>query len=385
MADNQASCRQCGNELAAKDWTCPRCGAIIDRFLFSTVSLKSLDDEGRKAYHFGYKDCIKRSSETGSSVIQPENYHPQGGKETEYRAGWQAASEKVEAKADRKFGRRRGLIVLGSGIALLLVGLAIAYGTLNATKGHVVLIAYTPIGLGVMNIVIGIVMIMTGYNDEARPPMPSSQPPAPRDVSSEARISSEATRGEDLHYDLAINFEDAVFGSQVEIVISHPESTCLICGGKGVIGSPVGSLPSTRATCGRCGGKGITAKTIRELKVHVPAGVADGNRLRLVGEGGHGLPAGDLYVVLSVAKHAYFERQGFDLHCVARLAHENEVRPSAVTIDTLEGPLKLPVPGSGESEVVLKGKGVCRLDGSGRGDLIVHFPEWKAPTDARSR
>jgi len=85
------------------------------------------------------------------------------------RAGWQAATDKLEAKADRKFGRRRGLRVLESGVVLLSLGLGIAYGTTSATNNHVTVLVYTPIGLGALNIVVGIVMIITGNNDEARP------------------------------------------------------------------------------------------------------------------------------------------------------------------------------------------------------------------------
>jgi hypothetical protein len=84
---DQITCLKCRTALAIKDWTCPRCGAIIDRYLFGTVSLKFLAGEGRTAYRSGYQDCKKRERETGAAAIQPESYHPTPGQETPYRAG----------------------------------------------------------------------------------------------------------------------------------------------------------------------------------------------------------------------------------------------------------------------------------------------------------
>jgi hypothetical protein len=167
--DDQTTCAKCRTALAIADWTCPRCGAIVDRYLFGTVTLKSLAGEGCKAYWSGYQDCKQRKSETGSAAIQPEAYHPTPRQETPYRAGWQRAADQIEAKADRKFGRRRGIRVLASGILALSLGIGVAYGTDLLTGGHVSLIVVTPIGAGVVGIVTGIVMTITGENDEARP------------------------------------------------------------------------------------------------------------------------------------------------------------------------------------------------------------------------
>src|ERR1017187_2169598 len=89
--DDQTACPKCRTALAIKDWTCPRCGAIIDRSLFGTVTLKPLAGEGRSAYLSGYQDCKRRKHETGSAAIQPESYHPTPRQETQYRAGWQRA------------------------------------------------------------------------------------------------------------------------------------------------------------------------------------------------------------------------------------------------------------------------------------------------------
>jgi len=168
MSDVQIICTGCRKDLQPEDWTCPACGAISDRLLFSTVTLKSLDKgTGRNAYHQGYQDCVKQHSQSGSTAIRAETYHPTVGSETAYRAGWENAAHKLEAKADRKFGRRRGLRVLGSGVVLLLIGLAIAFGTGSLT--HVTVLVGVPLGLGAVNIVLGIVMLITGATDEARP------------------------------------------------------------------------------------------------------------------------------------------------------------------------------------------------------------------------
>lgn len=167
--DDQTVCPQCGSTLAMKDWTCPHCGAIVDRYLFSTVTLKSLEGEGRNAYLAGYQDCMNQTRAGGSTAIRPETYRPRVGQETAYRAGWQGAADKLTAKADRKFGRRRGIKVFGSGVTLLLLGLGVAYGTEGITNGKFTLLWVTPLGLGAVNIVLGIVMFLTGDGDEARP------------------------------------------------------------------------------------------------------------------------------------------------------------------------------------------------------------------------
>jgi hypothetical protein len=167
--DDRTICPKCRSALTMKDWTCSHCGAIVDRFLFSTVTLKSLQGEGRNAYLAGYQDCMNQARAGGSPAIRPETYRPSPGQETAYRAGWQGAADKLTAKADRKFGRRRGIRVLWSGVILILVGLGVAYGTEGITSGRFTLIWGTPLGLGVVNIVLGIVMLLTGENDEARP------------------------------------------------------------------------------------------------------------------------------------------------------------------------------------------------------------------------
>jgi hypothetical protein len=167
--EDQTLCVQCRSALATKDWTCPRCGAIVDRYLFSTVKLKSLGGESRNSYQSGYQACKEQARQTGSTAIRAGSYHPNPGHVTAYRAGWQAAAIKLEGIGDRKFGRRRGLRVLGSGVVSLLIGIGIAAAVNTVTGGHVTLIVLAPIGLGVVGIVIGFMMILTGEPDDARP------------------------------------------------------------------------------------------------------------------------------------------------------------------------------------------------------------------------
>ena len=71
MIDNQTVCNQCRRELQTKDWTCPRCGAIVARYLFSTVTAKSVEGEDRTAYQAGYGDCIEQAGRMGTPVIRP--------------------------------------------------------------------------------------------------------------------------------------------------------------------------------------------------------------------------------------------------------------------------------------------------------------------------
>ena len=166
---DQTLCVQCHTALAIKDWTCPRCGAIVDRFLFSTINLKSLKGESRNSYQAGYAACEEQVRQTGSTTIGLGCYHPTTDYEKEYRAGWQIAADKVNAKADRKFGRRRGVRVLGGGVVSLLAGIGITVGVHILTRGLITHIVVDLTGLGVVGIVIGLTMIVTGENDDARP------------------------------------------------------------------------------------------------------------------------------------------------------------------------------------------------------------------------
>lgn len=143
--------------------------------------------------------------------------------------------------------------------------------------------------------------------------------------------------------------------------------TCSQCGGRGQI---------IRRPCTQCKGEGYT-RSERKLKVNIPAGVDNGTRLRLVNEGQPGTnggPPGDLYVVLRVAEHPVFDREGQDLHCtvpvnVAQAALGTEI--DILTFDGLES-VKIPEGTQPGSKVRLRGKGVPFVNSSTRGDLYVH-------------
>lgn len=220
------------------------------------------------------------------------------------------------------------------------------------------------------------------------------------------RRGNRATRGEDVRYDLEIGFEDAVFGTTVEIQLPRMETcdhcrgdgaepgsgaiTCPACRGRGEQLYQQGFL-SVRRTCANCRGSGKVIKNpcrecrgsgvkqvSRKLKVNIPAGVADGNRLRLTQEGqpgSNGGPNGDLYVFLKVKEHAFFERHENDLHCTIPINFAQAALGAEIEVPTLGQPHKLRIPDGTQAgaEFRIRGQGVASVNGHGRGDLIVHI------------
>jgi molecular chaperone DnaJ len=144
--------------------------------------------------------------------------------------------------------------------------------------------------------------------------------------------------------------------------------TCAQCNGTGTI---------VTDPCKTCSGQ-TTVEREHKLLVKVPAGVEQDTRIRYQGEGeagGFGGSAGDLYVVLSVKKHKFFERDGDDLHCVMPISFPQAALGTELEIETLEGPETLKVPEGVQSgkEFRLRGKGVPHLNERGKGDLIVEI------------
>jgi len=213
-------------------------------------------------------------------------------------------------------------------------------------------------------------------------------------------------KGDDLRYDLTLTFEEAAFGKSIEIQVPKLEP-CARCQGKGAEpGSGSITCPgchgrgeqiytqgflSVRRTCSHCGGAGQIVKNVckdckgegykhvqKKLKVTVPAGIADGNRLRVSGEGqpgANGGPNGDLYIFFAVKEHPIFERHENDLHCTVPINIVQAVLGATIEVPTLEGPHKLEIPEGTQSqtELRLKGRGVAEVQGrGGRGDLVVH-------------
>ncbi len=218
------------------------------------------------------------------------------------------------------------------------------------------------------------------------------------------RRRSRAQRGADLREDLTLEFEEAVFGVKKEIsyqrhelceqchgsgaAIGKAPATCQQCGGRGQVRYQQGFFSVAR-TCPACGGVGSVITDPckackgqgrvlkqRSKEIEIPAGVEDGMRVRLAdaGEAGaHGGPQGDLYVVLHVKEHAFFEREGKDLHCVLPISFPQAALGAELRVPTLDGEHTLKVPDGTQSGTVfrIKSKGVPVLNGRGKGDLFV--------------
>jgi molecular chaperone DnaJ len=217
-------------------------------------------------------------------------------------------------------------------------------------------------------------------------------------------------RGADLEYNLNLTFEEAAFGVKKDLDIFRYETcgtcsgsgarpgtspkTCDRCHGTGQMktqrNTPFGSFVSVTA-CDKCHGEGRIIETpctecngngkVRRKKVvsiNIPAGVDTGNTIPLRGEGEPGVkggPAGDLYVNIRVAPHKIFKRQGFDIVCEVPVSFIKASLGGEIIIPTLEGDTKQPIAeGTQPGTVVkLKGKGIPRVRGNGRGDLYAQL------------
>ena len=219
-----------------------------------------------------------------------------------------------------------------------------------------------------------------------------------------------ANRGQDLLYDLTITLEEAAKGTEKETEIPRTEK-CDVCGGSGAApGSQARTCPRcngqgrvqiTRRSafgmfvqvvvCPECRGKGRLIETPcrtcrgsglvrkrRKITVKVPLGIDEGYQLRLRGEGENvsddGEP-GDLYVLVHIVPHKLFIRDGDDLYYVLMIGYPQAVLGAEVQVPTLEGPTVLKInPGTQVGEVIrLKGKGMPRFKGYGKGDLLVRL------------
>ena len=225
-----------------------------------------------------------------------------------------------------------------------------------------------------------------------------------------SRAKAGPQRGADLRFDLEISFEEAAFGMEKEINLYRDEvcdhchgegaepgskvETCPECNGSGYVrftqntmfGQMVNERPCSRCKgegkiisepCRECHGKG-TVKRNKKLKVKIPAGVDNGSRLRVSGEGEAGAkggPSGDLYVYLYVKPHKFFERDGTTVLCEVPINIVQATLGADIKVPTLDGQVTMKVPeGTQPGKVMrIKGKGIPSLRNSSRGDQLVRI------------
>jgi molecular chaperone DnaJ len=212
-------------------------------------------------------------------------------------------------------------------------------------------------------------------------------------------------RGADLRYNLEISLEDAARGTETRIRIPTMEqceacdgsgakkgtapATCPTCHGHGQVRMQQGFF-SIQQTCPKCHGSGRfvadpcqtchgagRVKQHKTLSVKIPAGVDEGDRIRLSGEGEHGVgggPAGDLYVQIHIKPHQVFQRDHDDLHCEMPVSFTIAALGGEIEIPTLDGLAKIKIPAETQSGKVfrLRGKGIKGVRSHNHGDLMCH-------------
>lgn len=215
-------------------------------------------------------------------------------------------------------------------------------------------------------------------------------------------------QGADLRYSMDLTFEEAIFGKETQIKYNRDEEcqtchgsgakagsapvTCQKCGGSGVINvvqdTPFGRIQSQatcdvchgtgkeiKEKCTTCGGSGHTSQA-HEVKITVPAGVEDGQQMRLNGQGEVGTnngPYGDLYVVFNVAQSPDFEREGTEIYFSLPISFVQAAMGDEVLVKTVHGDVKMKIPAGTQTGTTfrLKGKGAPRVHGHVNGDQHV--------------
>jgi len=216
---------------------------------------------------------------------------------------------------------------------------------------------------------------------------------------------SNVYRGADLRYNLEITLEQAAFGTETKIRIPTMEEcepckgtgakagtqpkTCPTCQGSGQVRLQQGFF-SIQQTCPKCHGTGRfiaepcnschgagRVKQHKTLAVKIPAGVDEGDRIRLSGEGEHGVnggPSGDLYVQIHLKSHAVFQREQNDLHCEMPISFTTAALGGEIEIPTLDAVAKIKIPAETQSGKTfrLRGKGIKGVHSHAHGDLLCH-------------
>ena len=224
----------------------------------------------------------------------------------------------------------------------------------------------------------------------------------------QTRDPSAPQRGGDLRLDLTVTFEEAAKGVEKEVSVTRMEAcpdckgsgakpgtgreTCSQCGGSGRIRinqtTPFGQFQTVK-TCSACGGSGSIIKEpcpkcdgsgrVRKhhkIKVNVPAGVDNGSRLRMQGEGEGGVNGGsngDLFIYVTVKPHKFFKREGDNVFLEQQISFAEAALGADIEVPTLDGPVKLTIPEGTQTGTTfrLRGRGFPKLRGYGRGDQHV--------------
>jgi molecular chaperone DnaJ len=215
-------------------------------------------------------------------------------------------------------------------------------------------------------------------------------------------------RGEDIRVEVTLTFEEAAFGTEKEVEVVRYEDCdkcngtgaksgtkpeiCPECHGTGEVkitqNTPFGRIVNIR-TCPRCHGKGKIISTpcpechgtgkvrrVRKIKVHIPAGIDDGQMVSLRGEGEPGVrggPKGDLYVVVKIKPHKIFKREGFDVKLKMPISFTEAALGAEIEVPTLDGRAVYTIPPGTQTGTIfrLRNKGIPHVNGRGRGDQYV--------------
>lgn len=215
-------------------------------------------------------------------------------------------------------------------------------------------------------------------------------------------------RGADMKQSIEITFEEAAFGKKTSIKVNRSEEcsechgsgakpgtskkTCPTCNGAGEVRTvqrtPFGNIASSRtcstcegegevveSPCTKCGGKGSTRK-VKTIEVDIPAGIDDGQMIKLAGQGelgSKGGPRGDLYIVVNVKNHSLFTREGYDIYFDMPITFAQAALGDEIEVPTLDGKVKYSIPEGTQTGTVfrLREKGIPKLRGNNRGDQYV--------------